>query len=169
MDDTREPIIGHVISMEGEKKDIPVEVAMIYNTSYSENLHSYVNNINTHEGGTHLSGFRRGLTNTLKKYADFTGRARRTEYWMYILIYMIINIVLAVLGLDFISMIFGLGLLIPSLSIGARRLHDTGRSGWWQLIYFVPLIGLIVMIVFLVQDSHDENDYGANPKLDVSE
>jgi len=80
LDDTREPIIGNVISMEGEKKDIPVEVAMIYNTSYSENLHSYVNNINTHEGGTHLSGFRRGLTNTLKKYADSSGMLDKLKF-----------------------------------------------------------------------------------------
>ena len=80
LDDTREPIISHVISMEGEKKDIPVEVAMIYNTSYSENLHSYVNNINTHEGGTHLSGFRRGLTNTLKKYADASGMLDKLKF-----------------------------------------------------------------------------------------
>ena len=70
LDENREPLISDVISMEGEKNDIPVEVAMIYNTSYTENLHSYVNNINTHEGGTHLAGFRRGLTSTLKKYAD---------------------------------------------------------------------------------------------------
>tara|TARA_B110000444_G_scaffold240883_1_gene256678 strand:+ start:17298 stop:19238 length:1941 start_codon:yes stop_codon:yes gene_type:complete len=80
LDDTREPIIGDVISMEGEKKGIPVEVAMIYNTSYSENLHSYVNNINTHEGGTHLSGFRRGLTNTLKKYADSSGMLDKLKF-----------------------------------------------------------------------------------------
>ena len=80
LDDTREPIISHVISMEGEKKDIPVEVAMIYNTSYSENLHSYVNNINTHEGGTHLAGFRRGLTNTLKKYADASGMLDKLKF-----------------------------------------------------------------------------------------
>ena len=59
--------------MEGEKNGIPVEVAMVYNSSFSENLHSYVNNIDTHEGGTHLTGFRRGLTNTLKKYADSSG------------------------------------------------------------------------------------------------
>ena len=70
---TRESIIRDVISIEGEKNGTPVEVAMIYNTSYSENLHSYVNNINTHEGGTHLAGFRRGLTTTLKKYADGSG------------------------------------------------------------------------------------------------
>ena len=62
-----------VIFMEGERDDIPVEVAMRYNTSFNENLHSYVNNINTHEGGTHLAGFRRALTRTLKKYADELG------------------------------------------------------------------------------------------------
>ena len=66
--------------MEGEKNGIPVEVAMIYNTSYSENLHSYVNNINTHEGGTHLSGFRRGLTHTLKKYADASGMLTKLKF-----------------------------------------------------------------------------------------
>src|SRR5690606_11826184 len=66
LDGTRESLIREVIYMEGEKNDIPVEVAMVYNTSFNENLHSYVNNINTHEGGTHLSGFRRGLTTTLK-------------------------------------------------------------------------------------------------------
>jgi len=103
----------------------------------------------------------------LKKYADFNGRARRKEYWMFVLIYMVINVILAVLGMDIIAMIVGLALLVPSISIGTRRLHDTGRSGWWQLIYFVPLIGLIVMIVFLSQDSHDENDYGGNPKSDI--
>ena len=66
--------------MEGEKNNIPVEVAMIYNTSFSENLHSYVNNINTHEGGTHLAGFRRGLTSTLKKYADSSGMLDKLKF-----------------------------------------------------------------------------------------
>ena len=80
LDSSRNPIIGAVISMEGEKNDIPVEVAMIYNDSYAENLHSYVNNINTHEGGTHLSGFRRGLTTTLKKYADASGMLDKLKF-----------------------------------------------------------------------------------------
>ncbi len=80
LDSTRTPVIQHVIAMEGEKNGIPVEVAMIYNDSYSENLHSYVNNINTHEGGTHLSGFRRGLTGTLKKYADNSGLLKNVKY-----------------------------------------------------------------------------------------
>ncbi|GFR80657.1 DNA gyrase subunit B [Elysia marginata] len=80
LDKTREPIIGKVVSMEGERNGIPVEIAMIYNTSYNENLHSYVNNINTHEGGTHLSGFRRGLTNALKKYADNSGMLEKLKF-----------------------------------------------------------------------------------------
>ncbi|TDQ29105.1 DNA topoisomerase (ATP-hydrolyzing) subunit B [Zeaxanthinibacter enoshimensis] len=80
LDGNREPLIQSVISMEGEKNDIPVEVAMVYNTSYTENLHSYVNNINTHEGGTHLSGFRRGLTTTLKKYADASGMLDKIKF-----------------------------------------------------------------------------------------
>ena len=80
LDESREAIIGDVIAMEGEKNGVPVEVAMIYNTSFSENLHSYVNNINTHEGGTHLSGFRRGLTTTLKKYADSSGLLDKLKF-----------------------------------------------------------------------------------------
>ena len=80
LDGNREPLMKDVISFEGEKNGIPVEVAMAYNTSYSENLHSYVNNINTHEGGTHLSGFRRGLTHTLKKYADGSGMLDKLKF-----------------------------------------------------------------------------------------
>ena len=80
LDRNREPIIADVIYMEVNKNEIPVEVAMVYNTSFNENLHSYVNNINTHEGGTHLSGFRRGLTSTLKKYADASGLLDKLKF-----------------------------------------------------------------------------------------
>ncbi|AUC82281.1 DNA topoisomerase (ATP-hydrolyzing) subunit B [Lacinutrix sp. Bg11-31] len=80
LDAAREPLMKDVIAFEGEKNGVPVEVAMIYNTSYAENLHSYVNNINTHEGGTHLSGFRRGLTHTLKKYADESGMLDKLKF-----------------------------------------------------------------------------------------
>jgi len=100
----------------------------------------------------------------LRKYANFSGRAHRKEYWMFILIYLIINVILAVLGLEVISALFDLALLVPSISLATRRLHDTSRSGWWQLIVFIPMIGFIVLIIFLVQDSHDDNDYGVNPK-----
>ena len=80
IDSTRETLIADVIHMRGEKSGIPVEVAMTYNTSYSENLFSYVNNINTYEGGTHLTGFRRGLTNTLKKYAEGSGMLSKLKF-----------------------------------------------------------------------------------------
>jgi DNA gyrase subunit B len=80
LDGNREQLTSDVISMEGDKNGIPVEVAMVYNTSYVENLHSYVNNINTHEGGTHLSGFRRGLTTTLKKYAESSGMLDKLKF-----------------------------------------------------------------------------------------
>ena len=79
LDETRENLIENVMYMEGEKNSIPVEVAMSYNTTYSENLHSYVNNINTHEGGTHLAGFRRALTRTLKSYAEKSGMLEREK------------------------------------------------------------------------------------------
>ena len=80
LDENREQLTSDVISMEGEKNGVPVEVAMVYNTSYTENLHSYVNNINTHEGGTHLAGFRRGLTGTLKKYAETSGMLDKLKF-----------------------------------------------------------------------------------------
>ena len=104
----------------------------------------------------------------LKKFADFSGRATRTQYWMFVLVYMIIYVVLSVidyqLGTVILAAVFSLALLIPSISIATRRLHDTGRTGWWQLIALIPLLGLIVLIFFLVQDSQDDNEYGPSPK-----
>ena len=106
----------------------------------------------------------------LKQYVDFSGVATRKEYWMYVLFIVVINIVLAivdaVLGLQIgggttgvLSLIFSLGTLLPSISIATRRLHDTNRTGWWQLIGIIPIIGWIVLIVFLVQDSKEPNQY----------
>jgi len=80
LDATRDAILDDVVYFDGEKDGVPVEVAMVYNSSYSENVFSYVNNINTHEGGTHLSGFRRGLTRTLKKYADESGLLKKVKF-----------------------------------------------------------------------------------------
>ena len=112
----------------------------------------------------------------LRKYAVFEGRARRREYWFFVLFYILISIVLAVVdrvlgtyneayGMGALGALFCLGLLIPSIAVGVRRLHDTGRSGWWLLIGFIPLIGMIVLIVFFVLDSQPgTNAYGPNPK-----
>ena len=105
----------------------------------------------------------------LKKYADFTGRARRKEYWMFVLFYIIFSAIAAVidaiLGTIALSLIYTLALLVPYIAIGARRLHDTDRSGWWQLIGLIPLLGSIALIVLLALDSHDANEYGESPKL----
>lgn len=106
----------------------------------------------------------------LRKYAVFTGRARRQEYWMFVLISFIITVVLMVLGrlvglMDVLANLYSLAVLLPSLAVGARRLHDTGRTGWWLLIGLIPIVGWIVLIVFFVQDSQPgDNPYGANPK-----
>ncbi len=106
----------------------------------------------------------------LKKYAEFSGRARRTEYWMFVLFNLIISAVIgvidrSVLGSNALGIIYSLAVLIPSLAVSVRRLHDTGRSGWWLLIGLVPILGWIVLLVFAVQDSQPgANQYGPNPK-----
>ena len=101
-------------------------------------------------------------------YFDFEGRATRKQYWMFVLMYIIISIIVELidvaLGLGFLGAILSLVLLAPSLGIAARRLHDIGRSGWWQLIGLIPIIGWIIMIVWLVTDSAPDNQYGPNPK-----
>jgi len=106
----------------------------------------------------------------LKKYAVFTGRARRTEYWMFVLFNVIIACVLgfieSLLGMPgIISGLYSLAVLIPSLAVGARRLHDTNRTGWWLLIGLVPFIGVIVLIIFFVlPGTPGENSFGPDPK-----
>ncbi len=106
----------------------------------------------------------------LKKYAIFSGRAQRAEYWYFCLFNIIISIALGfidgVLGTPgILGLIYSLGVLLPAIAVTVRRLHDTSRSGWWILIGLVPIIGLIVILVFMVQDSKEgENQYGSNPK-----
>jgi len=105
----------------------------------------------------------------LKKYAVFKGRARRKEFWMFYLFYIIFAFVVGVIegfaGTSFLILLYTLAMFIPSLAVSVRRLHDTDRSGWWLLIGLVPLIGGIVLLVFTVQDSQaDENQFGPNPK-----
>jgi len=112
----------------------------------------------------------------LKKYAEFSGRARRQEYWMFFLVNIIISIILAVIdkmagsfseaaGMGVLGGLYSLAILIPSIAVSMRRLHDTDRSGWWLLIGLIPVIGAIVLIVFLVQDSKlGPNRFGPNPK-----
>jgi uncharacterized membrane protein YhaH (DUF805 family) len=112
----------------------------------------------------------------LRQYADFSGRARRTEYWMFTLVNVIIGLVLSLVdevvfvgpGLSttgWLGTIYSVALIIPTLAVGARRLHDTGRSGWWQLIALIPLIGVIVLIVFFaLEGQRSTNAHGPDPK-----
>src|SRR5262245_30785986 len=105
----------------------------------------------------------------LKKYAVFHGRAGRKEYWYFALFNVIISMALAVIdgiiGMGLLGVLYTLVVLIPGIAVSVRRLHDTDRNGWWLLIALIPLIGAIVLLVFMVQDSKPgENQYGLNPK-----
>lgn len=103
-----------------------------------------------------------------KHYADFQGRVGRQEFWMFILFSFGLNVVLSILGIDVIGTIISLALLAPSLAIGARRLHDTGRSGWWQLLGLIPVIGWIVLIIWCAEETKPvDNQFGAPAKPKV--
>ncbi len=109
----------------------------------------------------------------LQNYAVFSGRATRTQFWLFTLINFLISVAIGVITgvltvvigdyFGIVPALYGLALLVPSLAIGARRLHDTRRSGWWQLIGLVPVIGLIVLIIFWVMGSDEDNQYGPRP------
>ncbi|KAA0139750.1 DUF805 domain-containing protein [Gimesia chilikensis] len=111
----------------------------------------------------------------LKKYAEFSGRARRKEYWMFVLMNFLVSILISIVGAVIgdtdgliavsLSGVYALFIFIPSLAVTVRRLHDTNKSGWWILITFVPLIGGLVLLIFMIMDSDpNTNAYGANPK-----
>jgi len=106
----------------------------------------------------------------LKKYAEFSGRSRRMEYWMFFLFNFIIAIALAIVDVilgttGILGGLYGLAVLIPGITVSVRRLHDTDHSGWWLLIGLVPVIGLIVLLVFMVMSGNaGENRFGSDPK-----
>jgi len=111
----------------------------------------------------------------LKNYATFSGRATRQQYWMFVLFNIIIAILLGIIdgvfgftnedGMGLLGTVYSLAILIPAIAILARRLHDIGRTGWWILLLFIPLIGAIVILIFALLDSErNENEYGASLK-----
>lgn len=112
----------------------------------------------------------------LKQYADFSGRARRKEYWLFCLFNLIISIVLmfidqamgtfdAANGIGALGAIYTLGVLIPGLAVCVRRLHDIGKSGWYIFLFLIPLIGpILILIWFCTEGNHGSNQWGENPK-----
>ena len=116
----------------------------------------------------------------LKQYADFNGRARRTEYWMFVLFNIlfavaaivldnVLGIAMEELGYGPVYGLYTLALLIPGLAVAVRRLHDVGKSGWMLLIILIPLIGAIWLLVLMVTDSNPgQNQYGPNPKETIA-
>ena len=133
--------------------------------------------------GSFMEKFNHYFLDTVKnRYADFKGRATRSDYWYFILFSVIISIVLTLidtyavnplLGMTpeeaaqggILSIIFTLAILLPQIGVGVRRLHDIGKSGWWYLIILIPILGVLVLLFFFVTDSQaGENEYGANPK-----
>ncbi|HCD54840.1 DUF805 domain-containing protein [Haliea sp.] len=111
------------------------------------------------------------------KYAMFGGRARRKEYWYFVLFNLLASIILGVVdgitgtysedaGLGLLGGIYALAVFIPSIAVAMRRLHDTGRSGWWLLLALIPILGFLVLLVFMLLDSEPgDNQYGPNPKV----
>ncbi len=109
-------------------------------------------------------------------YTNFNGRARRQEYWYFTLVNVLVNLVMGIIdrvigsvmqmdNFGFFSVIYALFIMIPSIAVTVRRLHDSGRTGWWALIAFVPVIGILVLLYFLIQDSEEgSNQYGVSPK-----
>jgi len=130
-----------------------------------------------------MEKFNRYFLDTIRyRYAKFDGRASRSEYWYFVLFYVLVNLFLVLvdsfvinpmLGATpeqmgqggFLQLIFALAMLVPSIAIAVRRLHDIGKSGWWFLVAFIPVLGLLLLIFFFVQDSQPgTNRYGPNPK-----
>jgi len=120
-------------------------------------------------------GFAEAVKTCLQKYVGFSGRARRSEYWWFALFGLIVSIVADLIdtmlgtmsedtNVGVVGGIAGLALLLPSIAVAIRRLHDTSRSGWWILIGLIPIVGWIVLIVFYCLDSHADNKYGPSPK-----
>lgn len=103
--------------------------------------------------------FKDSIKTCFTKYADFNGRASRPEYWWFILFLVLGGVATAFIS-DMLNLLFTLGTLLPSIAAAARRLHDTGRSGWLQLIVFIPIIGWLVLIYFLAQAGEGANRYG---------
>lgn len=163
---TKDGFLPGEISLKVEDDDLAVQIALASEKQDRDEVGRY----------DEKKKFTNWYIEVLKKYAVFNGRARRKEYWYFVLFSFIISIILMVIdnvagsfsaeaGTGLLGGIYTLAVLIPGIAVAVRRLHDTDRSGWWVLISLIPLVGAIVFLVFMVQDSKPgENQYGSNPK-----
>ena len=97
-----------------------------------------------------------------KKYADFSGRAGRPEFWWFFLAQFLIMVIAGILG-DIVSALAAIALIVPGLAVGARRMHDIGKSGWFLLLGLIPFLGFLILLYFFVQPSAEANQWGAGP------
>lgn len=108
------------------------------------------------------------VKSVLSQYIGFSGRARRSEYWYFVLFNLLVSVVAALIdaaiGTSILQIVVALALFLPGLAVAIRRLHDTGRSGWWIFIALVPIVGFILLIVWNATDSEGDNEYGPSPK-----
>ena len=116
-----------------------------------------------------MVGFTQAISLGFSNYINFQGRATRAEYWWWTLFIVIADVVLgivdAILGTGFLGSLFGLAIIIPGLALGARRLHDIGKSGWWQLLWFAVIVGWIILLVWAIrQGNRGQNHYGLDPR-----
>lgn len=125
-----------------------------------------------------MEAFNQYFLNIVKnQYANFDGRARRKEYWMYILVYVIIMVAFSILGailgmiatvlatiVSAISGLLGLALLVPTIAVGVRRLHDTNKSGWFMLLGLVPIVQFYLIYLLVIEGDKGDNQYGPDPK-----
>ena len=102
--------------------------------------------------------FTESIQTCFSKYADFNGRATKSEFWWWVLFVILVSFAANILN-NKLGLLISIGTLLPNIAVTARRLHDTNRSGWWQLIGIIPVIGWIIMIVWCVQDSASQSDY----------
>lgn len=107
-------------------------------------------------------GFIEAFKVCISKYATLDGRARRSEYWYWILANLLIGIVLG--WIPFVGILISIALFIPSIAVSVRRLHDIGKSGWWYLLILLPLVNLVLIYFFILDSQPGENQYGPNPK-----
>ncbi len=135
-----------------------VEVDFVENEGTAQQI--YTTNVSTFDiDNIDAKNILQCYTDAFKKYATFSGITSRSGFWYFQLVSFIVVILLSIISMGALAPVYSLVILIPALAIGARRLHDTGKSGWWQLLMFIPIIGMIILFIFWIKKSQKENNH----------